>query len=193
MRIGAFVSLPVQAVDISNLTVSQFPSLGVRTKNCKYATTILLDIPELLKIVQAWDNEVRSILPPSGFWFAPLSPETGQVDIGIKEIGEHRISLARRNFKQWLEQAGLSYRSPHKFRHGHIHYLLDRAKSVPDLKAASMNAMHSSMEITDQFYSVLRDEELKNRISALSKSNNPNDQQSLVKLLEDLLANIKGG
>jgi integrase len=193
MRIGAFVSLPLLAVDIPNRTVKQHPTLGVRTKKQKHGTTFLLDIPELLQVVQAWDNEVRSILPPSGFWFAPLSPETGQIDTSVNEVGESRVSLARRNFKRWLEEEGLPYRSPHKFRHGHIHYLLDRAKSVADLKAASMNAMHASMQITDQFYSVLRDEELKNRISALSKSNNPNDQQSLVKLLEDLLANIKGG
>src|SRR3990172_10669158 len=48
MRIGAFVTLPILAVDIVNRTINQFPSLGVRTKNSKHGTTFLLDIPEFL-------------------------------------------------------------------------------------------------------------------------------------------------
>jgi site-specific recombinase XerD len=63
MRIGAFVSLPVRCVDISNRLVDQFPSLGVRTKNGKHATTYLLDIPELLHVVQSWHDEVVLLLP----------------------------------------------------------------------------------------------------------------------------------
>jgi hypothetical protein len=63
---------------------------------------------------------------------------------------------------------GLPYHSPHKFRHGHIHYGLKRSKNIADFKAVSMNVMHSSMEITDQFYSVLQDEEVKKRISSFS-------------------------
>lgn len=192
MRIGAFVSLPIQAVDIFNRVVSQFPSLGVRTKNKKHAVTHLLDIPELLKVVQDWDDEVRAILSDNGFWFAPLSSVTGLIDTKVTKIGEGRISLARRNFEEWLEQEGLRYHSPHKFRHGHIHYGLTHAKSMADFKAVSMNAMHANMEITDQFYSVLQDDEVKDRISALSKGNKSNDGQELVKLLEDLLSRIKG-
>jgi len=61
MRIGAFVSLPIQAVDIPNRKVIQYPSLRVRTKNRKYGITYLLDIPELLKVVQEWDDEVRAV------------------------------------------------------------------------------------------------------------------------------------
>ncbi len=179
MRIGAFVSLPMQAVDIPSRKIFQYPNLGVRTKNSKYGITYLLDIPELLKVVQDWDNEIRPLLPPSGFWFAPLSPETGQIDTNVSSIGEHRVSLARRNIKDWLDQAGLPYHSPHKFRHGHIHYGLAYAKSMADFKAVSMNAMHSSMKITDEFYSVLNDTEMKSRINALGKQdNNPQKQET---------------
>ncbi len=71
IRIGAYVTLPIKAVDIRNKTVKQYPSLGVRTKNSKYAKTSLWDIPELLEVAQDWDNEVRTILPDTGFWFAP--------------------------------------------------------------------------------------------------------------------------
>ncbi len=174
MRIGAFVSLPLRAVDVARCSVSQYPSLGVRTKNRKYANTTLFTIPELLEVVRQWDDEVRAILPPNGFWFAPLSPETGQIDTNVVEVGEHRINLARRNFKQWLESKNLPYHSPHKFRHGHIHYGLSHAKDIADFKAVSMNVMHSDIRTTDQFYWVLRDDEIKNRIGALNKNNRSN-------------------
>lgn len=75
-------------------------------------------------------------------------------------IGEHRATLARRNIKEWIESRGLPYHSPQKFRHGHIHYCLEHAKDIVDFKAISMNAMHSSMEITDEFYSNLNDREV---------------------------------
>ena len=162
MRIGAFVSLPVEAVDIQNRCVNQNPALGVRTKNSKAAQTYLLDIPELLKIVQDWDDEARCTV--GGLWFSSLSSAIGEII--SQEAGEHRKNLARRNFRDWLSSVGLPYHSPHKFRHGHIHYGLKRSKNVADFKAVSMNVMHSSMEITDQFYSVLQDEEVKKRISS---------------------------
>lgn len=79
MRIGAFVSLPLPTVDIPNRKVIQYPSLGVRTKNKKFGFTYLLDIPKLLKVVQEWDDKIRAILPLNGLWFAPLSPETGEI------------------------------------------------------------------------------------------------------------------
>jgi site-specific recombinase XerD len=193
MRIGAFVSLPIRAVDIPNRCVLQFPSMGVRTKNSKAAKTFLLDIPELLQVVQEWDNEVRAVLPDNGFWFAPLSPQTGRIDLGAVEVGEHRHSKARKDFRLWLAQEKLPYHSPHKFRHGHIHYGLERAENIADFKAVSMNAMHSNMEITDTFYSVLQDDEIKNRIGKLNKGAKSHDRGEVIKVLEDLLSSIKSG
>ena len=38
-RVGAFVSLPIHAIDLENHKVRQMPSLGVRTKNRKEAIT----------------------------------------------------------------------------------------------------------------------------------------------------------
>ncbi len=169
MRIGAFVSLPIQAVDIPNKTVIQYPNLGVRTKNRKYGITYLLDIPELLKVVQEWDDEIRSILPANGLWFAPLSSETGKIDPSVVSIGEHRSTLARRNIREWILSKGLAYHSPHKFRHGHIQYGLANSETIADYKAVSMNVMHASMEITDEFYSNLNDGEIQNRINRLTR------------------------
>ncbi len=188
IRIGAFVSLPIQAVDIRNRKIIQSPNLGVKTKNRKYAVTYLLDIPELLKVVQAWDDEIRPLLPPNGFWFTPLSSETGQIDRNAVSIGEHRITLARRSIKKWLDQVGLPYHSPHKFRHGHVHFGIANSKNIADYKAVSMNVMHSSMEITDQFYSVLQDEEVKNRINSFNKDAQTDDEEENVNLFKEFLA-----
>ena len=81
IRIGAFVSLPIKAVDIDNLTIKQWPKLGVKTKIQKHATTFLLDIPELLQVVIDWDKLVHSNPNKDSYWFAPLSPETGKLDL----------------------------------------------------------------------------------------------------------------
>lgn len=71
--------------------------------------------------------------------------------------------------KEFLDAVGLSYHSPHKFRHGHIQYGLARSKTIADYKVVSLNVMHASMEITDEFYSNLNDGELESRISGLNK------------------------
>jgi len=181
-------------VDIPNRKVNQYPNLGVRTKNRKRGITFLLPIPELLKVVQEWDDEVRANLPSTGFWFAPLSPETGQIDLSVKSIGEHRAILARKNIKAFLDEANLPYHSPHKFRHGHIQYGLANSKSIADYKAVSMNVLHSSMEITDQFYSNLNDGEVQNRIGSLGKNNKIDDlnDRELADEILDLIKRKKG-
>lgn len=192
MRIGAFISLPIQAVDIPNRTVYQDPSLGVRTKNSKYGKTVLLEIPELLKVVQDWDDEIRAVLPPNGFWFAPLSFITGEIDPSILEVGKHRFTLARRDLKAWLEHENLPYHTPHKFRHGHIHYGLAHSRTAADMKAVSLNVMHSDIKTTDQFYSSFEGEELKNRISSFGKGGTVEANPDIIKFLEDALKRLKG-
>lgn len=191
MRIGAFVSLPVQCVDLENRKIIQYPSLGVRTKNKKFAITTLLDIPELLEVVKAWDKEVRAVLPVDGYWFAPLSPDTGEIDTNWFEIGEHREDLARKNLRAWLEKVGLPYHSPHKFRHGFVHFAMSHAETIEDYKAISLNVMHSSMEITDQFYSVLNDSQVHERISSIGKKSErakEQDNASLFAQFQQFLA-----
>jgi site-specific recombinase XerD len=48
IRVGALVTLPLAAVDLESRTIKQWPSLGVRTKFGKLATTYLLDVQERL-------------------------------------------------------------------------------------------------------------------------------------------------
>ena len=45
--------------------------------------------------------------------------------------------------RKFLEKAGLDYKSPHKFRHGFIRFLRDKATSAGDLEAISHNTMQT--------------------------------------------------
>ncbi|OGN81238.1 MAG: hypothetical protein A2X24_12935 [Chloroflexi bacterium GWB2_54_36] len=167
IRIGAFVTLPIKAIDLENRFVYQYPNLGVHTKNNKSAKTVLFPIPELLQVVKEWDQEVRKVLPENGFWFAPLSPLTGEIDVNNIFPNDNRVHLARKNLATWMKKNGLTYHSPHKFRHGHVHYGQAHSRTQEDYKAVSQNVMHSTTGITDQFYSNIDDNEKRNRIDSM--------------------------
>jgi hypothetical protein len=88
----------------------------------------------------------------------------------------------------WLEEVGLHYHSPHKFRHGHIHYGSAHANTIEDYKAVSMNVMHSSMKITDEFYSNLNDGEVQSRIGSLGKGTQiKTDNEEVARLFREFL------
>ena len=174
MRVGAFVSLPILAIDLNTQSVKQWPKLGVKTKNRKHETTHLLPLPELMPVVQEWDALVRAVLPGSGYWFAPLDSLTGEIAPEINKIGHNRDMRVRTDLKRWLDSVGLPYMSPHKYRHGHAVYGLTHATDMADFKAVSMNLMHSNMSITDGIYSILSQQEKANRISNLGKNNGSN-------------------
>jgi predicted DNA-binding ribbon-helix-helix protein len=48
-------------------------------------------------------------------------------------------------------------------------YGLVKSTRYADYKAVSMNGMHTSVQITDQFYSNITDEEIKKRIGSSEK------------------------
>ena len=167
IRIGAFVSLPIKAVDLQNRYVYQFTTLGVHTKNSKNARTVLYPIPELIKILVEWEKEIKAVLPDNGFWFPPLDPATGEINPNCTEPNDTRVMIARKNLKAWLQKVGLPYHSPHKFRHGHVHYGQAHSKTQEDYKLISQNVMHSTTGITDLFYSNIDDDLKKNKIDSM--------------------------
>jgi integrase len=149
MRGGAFGSLPLEAVDLKERAVKQWPSLGVRTKNGKSATTYLFEIPELLEVVEEWDAFVRPQLPSTAMWYTPIITSCGQQRLSADPPGDNRnVALARR-IRKIFAVAGLQYKSPHKFRHGHAVYGLQHAHTMADYKAISMNLMHKDIRVTD--------------------------------------------
>jgi len=177
IRVGALVTLPIKAVDLKNRFIYQYPSLGVHTKNNKSAKTVIYPIPELLAVVQAWDNEIREVLPEDGFWFAPLLPESGEIDPNNLIAKDSRVSLVQKNLRKFLRKYGLPERSPHKFRHGHVHYGQAHSRNQADYKAVSQNVMHSTTGITDQFYSNMGDQEKKNRIDSMFNNKSESEEK----------------
>jgi integrase len=170
IRVGAFVTLPLCAIDIEQMTVRQDPALGVKTKNGKYATTTLLDIPELIESINQWDAEVRLVLPGHGYWFAPLSPVTGEINPTPQNIGHYRDARLRKDLRHWMDSVGLKYHSPHKFRHGHAVYAINKARNFADAKAISQNMMHANVSVTDGIYGGLKEEDVRSRILRLGKT-----------------------
>ena len=194
MRIGAFLTLPISAVDLDHLIVRQWPSLGVATKLGKKATTRLLEIPEyqeLVKIIKNWDAKVTTQMTSSGMWFAPISPRTGELD-PIRKTGKHRRSGFYDDLEIILQKAGVEYKSTHKFRHGHIRYLRDNAKTVRHLEAISNNAMQNVETMLR--YGQLGDEETHDEIQKLCKNNGGSTQafgvESKILLATQLLKHL---
>ncbi len=185
IRIGAFVTLPIKAVNLKNNEIYQWPALGVHTKFGKRATTYLLNIPDLIEVVKKWDEKVRANLDEDNYWFAPLSQETGYFDRTIKDAGSSRVSRAYKDLKDWLERVGLPFHSPHKFRHGYAVYGIKHATTLTQLKAISQNMMHSSVAITDGIYGGLSFDDVKRQLDSLTSDNSiTGDQtQELINLL----------
>ncbi len=192
LRVGAFVSLPLRAVKLDSREIRQWPNLGVQTKFAKHATTFLLDIPELHSVVLAWDELVRSVLSEDGYWFAPLNALKGGFDTEARHVGQHRHVRVRKDLKRWLSSVNLPYRSPHQFRHGHAVYALTHAHDVADLKAVSLNLMHSNLSVTDGVYGIMSERDVSKRIRRLGIIDPTEEQvdaklQDRVNRLEEVL------
>lgn len=169
-RAAAFTTLPIQAVRLQDQCIDQFPSLGVRTKKQRSATTYLLQLPELLNVVREWDTLVRRELPGTSPWYAVIESSWGEQKLTNQAPGKNRAGALDKRLKRLYALASLPYRSAHKFRHGHAVYGLLHARTPADFKAISMNLMHSSTRITDEIYSFLSDGEVRQHILGLNSN-----------------------
>lgn len=89
-----------------------------------------------------------------------------------------------------MKNVGLEYHSPHKFRHGHAVYGLKRANTFSEYKAVSQNLSHASINTTDQIYSILSENDVKERIAGFSNSNplsSQNEQDEKLKRIMEIL------
>lgn len=168
MRAGAMVSLPLKALDLEARTVQQWPSLGVRTKMGKSATTFLLEIPELIEPVQDWDRYVRARLADTAMWYTPTINYWGDQRLSPRPPGSARVQSLSKRMRKLFARAQIPYKSPHKFRHGHAVFSLQNAQTMADYKAVSMNLMHADISVTDGIYAPLAGEEVKQRIANLT-------------------------
>lgn len=163
------------------------PSLGIRTKNRKAGITYLLDIPDLLDVVHAWDRKV-SHMAPTSLWYATLDPGGTCLHETARAI-RGRASVIGDDLRPLCQRAGVEYKSPHKFRHGHIVYARGLARNMEEVKAISQNVLHANAIITDQVYSALTNGQVQTTIASLGKQKEA-DTAELLRLLDALRAQI---
>lgn len=82
-------------------------------------------------------------------------------------------------------RAGIEYKSPHKFRYGHIVYARSFARNMEEAKAVSQNVLHSTSITTDKIYAKLTTDQVQNVILSLG-TQNKNEQTELIRLLDQL-------
>lgn len=168
MRIGAFVTLPLSCVNIAARKVSQLPEKGVHTKNSKAAITFLLpfpEIPELLELVTEWDAYLRKLSPDDMNWYPSLITAGNYSGEGVAPgllTGKYtgRAEAFKQGLKKLCDRAGVTYKSPHKIRHGFGVYGVKKSKDIGQLKAISQNLMHAHIGITDGIYGKLAEDDL---------------------------------
>jgi integrase len=185
-RASAFATLPIAAVDLPARTLRQWPELGVATKNGKRATTFLLPIPELLEVAQTWDDVVRLKLQSSAPWYAPVSAHWGGQSLAESSPGKNRHQALDKRLRKLFDLAGQTYKSAHKFRHGHAVYGLQHAQTMADYKAVSMNLMHEDIKITDEIYAPILSNEVKDRIGRLVAEPSTSLEPELIGALSQL-------
>lgn len=188
MRPDSLASLPIACVDLAERRLLQIPQMGIRTKNSKAAITYLLDVPELMDVVTAWDQRVRSFVP-NALWYATLNNDASRLTETTTAIAG-RASVIGDDIRLICKKAGVDYLSPHKFRHGHIVYARNLAQNMAQLKAISQNVMHSSVLITDQVYSALTDHQVRDVIAGLGQ-NAEKANTDLITQLTELLARLQ--
>ena len=170
MRADAFVSMPIENVDLVTCRVTQLPTQGgMRTKNHKAAVTSLMAIPELLSVVNAWDTKVRNALPASAHWYAEILHNKEEFSRSTVNSDGRRFIFTE-GLAKLCKAASVPYLSPHKFRHGHAVYALMHVSNMTGLKAVSQNLMHSSVGITDGIYGQMIEDDVHDLITSLGSA-----------------------
>jgi integrase len=187
-RASAAVTLPVCAVhlDPDHPYIGQWPYLGVHTKNNQGANTFLHMVPELLEVVRAWDAFVREKYPPTSPWYAPISSTWGEQSLSTHAAGYHRRTALNKRLTRLFELAGLPHKSPHKFRHGHAIYGLERCQTMGEYHALSRNLMHESITTTDQVYTFMEEKERGKLLAGLNHRNLTEPDEELHRYLSSL-------
>ncbi len=162
-RATAAVTIPIGAVHFDKGKIRQWPNLGVKTKNGKIATTFMHNIPELIEVAQSWDIFVRTKLPLTSPWYAPIENHWGDQQLSSNPVGENRGVGLNKRLRILYSKVGLPYKSAHAFRHGHAVYELMKCRSMADYKALSLNMMHDSLEITDRIYVHMRNKDVSDK------------------------------
>ncbi len=187
MRVSAFVTLPLRAIhwDQRPVQLNQHPALGVQTKRGKAANTYLLPHPELedlRAIAGRWYRKVKTATEGRGLYYAVLTPD--QTVDPVQVVGDHRSNNVRRHLRNLCHRTRIEYLSPHRLRHGHTVWAMDRATTRADMKAISQNLTHESLETTDRIYSRLVDDDVASHITNLGRGS-MSQEDRLQELMEE--------
>lgn len=142
MRVGAFVTLPIKCVNIKKQKINQDPLCGVEVKCNKTALTNMLRNSKLLEIIAAWDNKVRSFYGPDGLWYPNLRNPYEFAAPGYT-AGEYRQTGICQDIKKLLEKNGITYYSPHPFRHAFVRYCKDRCTTLAEAESIANQTMQT--------------------------------------------------
>ena len=156
------------------------------TKNSTRATTFLLPIPELNEVIQVWDKIDRGRLPSTAPWYAPVTSQWADQSVVETVPGINRHQALDKRLRRLFKQAGLPYKSAHKFRHGHAVYGLQHAQTMADYKAVSMNLMHEDIKITDEIYAPILSHEVQMCIIRLGNQSSDTTESKVESLARGL-------
>jgi hypothetical protein len=121
-------------------------------------------------------------------WYTPIIIRWGEQILDAGPAGANRHVAIGKRLRRLFAAAGLDSKSPHKFRHGHAVYALQRARTMADYKAVSMNLMHDDIRVTDGIYAPLIGDEVRQRIAGLAGQPTalPSADSDLARLLRGL-------
>ncbi len=131
-----------------------------------------------------FDNaEVRALLT--------VAAKTTRLQRARAAIAMLFLSGMRDDLKLLCNLANIPYLSPHKLRHGHIVYARSLATTMDKVKAISQNVMHANVIITDQIYSGLVTDRVRDIISTLGASpSQPQGKEIILAQIAELLKQL---
>ena len=132
------------------------------------------------------DAIIRSALPQTSSWYAPIKQSWGEQKLSSDPPGKNRLNALEKRMQKLFNLANLEYKSPHKFRHGNAVYGLLHAQTIADYKAVSMNLMHESIKTTDSIYAPMISSDVRHRITNLSNPPSTAPNNEIEKFLEGL-------
>jgi site-specific recombinase XerD len=196
-RAEALVTTPLHAIDLDNLTIQQYPSLGVQTKNSKSAKTFLINNPELIGVIREWYEYVSKTVGEEAMFFTPIIQQFNQCKLINKRPGNNRRTALNKRYRNLIEFANknhgfnIPYLSSHKARYGHAVHLFQRAKTPAEYRIISQNLMHESLATTD-IYTQIMEREAQSTIHDLS-SRQPLSSSTQKSELEAFVSGLSKG
>lgn len=192
MRIGACVTMPIKAVHLDILKVSQSPAIGVHTKYSKSAVTALYNKHPMIDVVKKWDDFMRQNYSLDNYWYPRLNgrkkikpgmPITDDVDKSYADTRNVTRTFYT-NLKKLCNMAGVEYQSSHACRYGHILFGMTNSSNVKDFKTVSQNVMHGSLAITDTIYSRMNIDTVNENISNMGNKDKDISNSNLEELIK---------